>query len=83
MKPGNLVPNANNLITFSLQGQGTMAGVDNGYQASLEPFKANYRLAYNGLCLAIIQASETAGTIKLTANSEGLAGATVEIKATK
>lgn len=80
---GNLVPNASNLITFTLAGQGAIAGVDNGYQASLEPFKATYRRAYNGLCLAIIQATETAGTITLTAHSEGLADATVEIKTSK
>ncbi|GAB4030549.1 beta-galactosidase GalB [Spirosoma jeollabukense] len=76
---GNLVPDANHLITFSVKGEGTIAGVDNGYQASLEPFKANYRKAYHGKCLAIIQTTEKAGKITITVTSEGLQGATVEL----
>ncbi len=71
-KEGNVVPDAENLVQFKVEGSGFIAGVDNGFQASLEPFKANYRKAYHGLCLAIIQANQTAGTIKLTATSKGL-----------
>jgi beta-galactosidase len=79
---GNLVPDANSLVQFKLEGAGTIAGVDNGFQASLEPFKADYRKAYRGLCLAIVQAKNTAGQIKLTATSAGLedAGVTITVK---
>ncbi len=80
---GNLVPDADNLVTFKIEGQGFIAGVDNGFQASLEPFKANYRKTYNGLCLAIIQAREKAGVIKLTATAEGLKEAQVLIRTEK
>lgn len=76
---GNLVPDAGNLVEFRLEGNAAIAGVDNGFQASLEPFKANYRKAYRGLCLAIIQAGNTPGKIKLTAVSAGLKTAAVEI----
>jgi beta-galactosidase len=76
---GNLVPDAENLVQFKLEGEGTIAGVDNGFQASLEPFKANYRKAYRGLCLAIVQAKEKAGKLKLTATGAGLQEATVTI----
>ena len=76
-KDGNLVPNAMDLINFEVSGGGKLVGVDNGYQASLEPFKANYRKAFNGLCLAIIQAKEKAGTIKITATSSGLQSSSV------
>lgn len=78
-KDGNLVPNADNLVNFKIEGEGFIAGVDNGYQASLEPFKANYRKAFNGLCLAIIQAKEKAGTIKITATADGLQSSSVLI----
>lgn len=78
-KDGNLVPNADNLVNFKIEGEGFIAGVDNGFQASLEPFKANYRKAFNGLCLAIIQAKEKAGTIKLTATSNGLTSSSILI----
>ncbi|WP_332367688.1 beta-galactosidase GalB [Spirosoma telluris] len=76
---GNLIPDANHLITFSVNGGGTLVGVDNGYQASLESFKANYRKVYNGKCLAIIQTNEKAGRIRVKATSEGLQGAEIEL----
>uniref|UniRef100_UPI003B3B74AA DUF4982 domain-containing protein n=1 Tax=Spirosoma sp. TaxID=1899569 RepID=UPI003B3B74AA len=76
---GNLVPDASHLVTFRIQGEGTLAGVDNGYQASLEPFKANYRRAYNGKCLAIIQTTEKAGKLTISATSEGLQNAVIEL----
>jgi beta-galactosidase len=58
-------------------------GVDNGFQASLEPFKANYRKAYNGMCLAILKSSPKSGTIKLTASSVGLTSSTLIINTSK
>ncbi|WP_316795574.1 beta-galactosidase GalB [Pedobacter agri] len=76
---GNVVPNADNLIDFKVVGNGFIAGVDNGFQASLEPFKANYRKAFHGLCLAILQSTEKNGTIKLTATAAGLASSSITI----
>ncbi|WP_231426371.1 beta-galactosidase GalB [Pedobacter sp. Leaf250] len=76
---GNVVPNADNLIDFKVEGNGFIAGVDNGFQASLEPFKADYRKAFHGLCLAILQSTEKNGTIKLTATAAGLASSSITI----
>lgn len=76
---GILVPQADNLIHFDIQGEGFIAGVDNGCQTSHEPFKANYRKAFNGLCLVVIQSTENAGNIILTATSAGLKEATVNL----
>jgi len=80
---GNVVPNADNLVDFQVEGVGFIAGVDNGFQASLEPFKANYRKAFHGLCLAILQSTEKTGTIKLTASSAGLASSSIIIRTGK
>jgi beta-galactosidase len=80
---GNVVPNAENLIDFEVEGNGFIAGVDNGFQASLEPFKANYRKAFHGLCLAILQSTEQTGTIRLKATSAGLTPASIIIKTGK
>ncbi len=77
---GVVVPNADNLVQFKLEGEGTIAGVDNGFQASLEPFKADYRKAFHGLCLAIVQSKVKAGELKLIATSVGLKEASVLIK---
>jgi len=76
---GNLVPHADNLVSFRIEGPGLIAGVDNGSQISHEPFKSNQRKVFNGLGLAVIQASEQAGQIKLTATSDGLKPATLTI----
>jgi beta-galactosidase len=77
---GVLVPNADYLVNFTISGEGFIAGVDNGYQASLEPFKANYRKAFNGMCLAIIQSNGKPGKITLEASSEVLLNGKIEIK---
>ncbi|MGE4587324.1 MAG: beta-galactosidase GalB [Mangrovibacterium sp.] len=80
-KDGTLVPYADNRVQFSLSGPGFIAGVDNGYQASPEPFKADYRKAFKGMCLAIIRSAGEAGTIIINAQSEGLESASLIIKA--
>lgn len=79
-KDDNFVPIAENFITFEIQEKGKIVGVDNGYQASLEPFKANYRKAFNGLCLLIIQSTEKPGNILVKAGSEELTEDTIIIK---
>jgi beta-galactosidase len=76
---GTLVPHADNEIEFHLVGQGFIAGVDNGSQISHEPFKASQRKAFNGLCLAIIQANRSAGSITITATAKGLQPASATI----
>ncbi|HYL99072.1 MAG TPA: glycoside hydrolase family 2 TIM barrel-domain containing protein, partial [Blastocatellia bacterium] len=78
-KDGVPVPDADNLVKFHVSGPGFIAGVDNGSQTSLEPFKADHRKAYNGLCLAIIQSKQARGRITLKATSEGLSDAAVTI----
>ena len=67
-----LVRYADNLISFEISGEGNIVGVDNGLQTSHESFKMNYRKAFNGLCLAVIQSTEKSGRINLKATSEGL-----------
>ncbi|NCD71448.1 DUF4982 domain-containing protein [Mucilaginibacter sp. R11] len=79
-KDGNLVPDAENRVNFKINGQGFIASVDNGDPVSHDPFKASYRKAFHGLALAIIQAKEKAGVVNLTAESDGLAGATLVIR---
>ena len=78
-KDGNLCPNAGNLIRFSLDGPGTVAGVDNGDPTSHEPFKATQHQAFHGLCLAVIKAARTPGEIRLTATAQGLQTESVAI----
>ncbi len=70
-KDGNALPTADNLINFKVLGGATIVGVDNGYQASLEPFKADYRKLYNGKCVVILQSNKKAENITLEATTVG------------
>ena len=76
---GTLVPDADQLVTFTVEGEGRLVGVDNGSQTSLESFKGSARRAFNGMCLAVVQSRRSAGEIKVTGSSGGLAGASVKI----
>ena len=76
---GNMVPDAANLINFKVSGNGFVAGVDNGLQTSMEPFKANYRKAFNGMCLLIVQTNKKSGNIQVEATSEGLIKAELKL----
>lgn len=71
-KNGNLCPNADNLVKFSVKGEGALLAVDNGNQTSVESFQAPQRKAFSGMCLAIIKSSKKAGKIELTAKSKSL-----------
>jgi beta-galactosidase len=74
------VPHADNLVEFSVVGPGFIAGVDNGSQTSMEPFKASYRKAFNGKCLVVLQSGKEKGVITLNASSAGLAGAACTVR---
>ena len=78
---GTIVPNADNLVKFQLEGSGVIVGVDNGDPVSHESFKAPLRKAFHGKCLVVVQAGDKPGIVKLTASAEGLPAVTLEIKA--
>src|SRR6476659_2967218 len=75
-KQGSEVPDANNLVTFSLNGDAKIIGLGNGDPSSHEPdkiFDGNWqRHLFNGKCQVIIQAGKTPGAIRFEAKSEGL-----------
>jgi len=54
-------------------------GLENGNPVDAEPYKSAKRKVFNGFGLAIIQAGKTSGEVTVTASSEGLAEASVEI----
>ncbi|HLI84624.1 MAG TPA: beta-galactosidase GalB [Bryobacteraceae bacterium] len=79
-KDGTLCPKAANLVRFRLDGPGTIAGVDNGDPATIEPFHTDYRNAFNGLALLIVRSQPgRTGTVRITATAAGLAEASTEI----
>ena len=74
-KEGRVCPDADNLVTFEIEGEGIVAGVGNGNPISHEYFKASERKAFHGLCLAVVQSKRKRGAISLSAESEGLKSA--------
>ena len=80
-KQGRLVPDANNLIQFSISGDAKIIGVGNGDPSSHEadkildgnPIAIGWqRHLFNGKCQVIVQSGKTASTIKFEAKSDGL-----------
>jgi beta-galactosidase len=71
-KNGTMVPTADNLVRFTVTGPGKIVGVDNGSEIDLDPFKADYRHAFFGKCLVVIQSTHKLGDIHLRATSEGM-----------
>jgi beta-galactosidase len=76
---GTLVPDANNLISFKVEGAGILAAVDSADSNSHEPFQASERKAYVGTCLALIKANANSGKIRVTTTSANLKSASIEI----
>ena len=72
---GNMVPDADNRITFQVQG-GEIVAVDNGNARDLDPYRGvNTRNAYNGKALVIVKATEgSTEDIKVTATAESDSG---------
>jgi beta-galactosidase len=80
-KDGNVCPLADNLVKFKVEGAGRIAAVDNGNAATTEPFQADYRKAFNGLCLAIVRSKRgQAGEIRIAAASDGLRAAAIVVQ---
>ncbi|MBL7742190.1 MAG: DUF4982 domain-containing protein, partial [Chitinophagaceae bacterium] len=77
---GNTVPGADNLIRFSVSGNGILAGTDNGYQADTVSLKSPERKCWKGMALAIIQSAGKKGNITLKADSAGLLPAVLSLK---
>ncbi|MCK4749293.1 MAG: DUF4982 domain-containing protein, partial [Bacteroidales bacterium] len=77
---GVVCPRADNLISFSVEGIGSLRAVGNGDPTSLESFVEPYRKAFNGKCMAIIQSTQSTGEITLTAEGEGLTAQQITLK---
>lgn len=89
---GNMVPDADNLVTFQVDGSAAkIVGVDNGQQESTELYKwgnvdentYSERSAYHGKVLVIVKSEREAGDVTLTIGSENLKPAQVALKVTE
>jgi beta-galactosidase len=76
---GTVVPDAANLINFTITGAGVIAAVDSADINSHEPYQASQRRAFQGLCQVLVKANRRFGTITLTASSAGMGGNRITI----
>jgi len=81
-KDGNEVKTENAEITYTVEGDARLLGVDNGSNRSTQDFQANSVVTNDGHCLAIIQSNPKAGKVKVTVSSKGFEDkvVTVEVK---
>jgi beta-galactosidase len=78
---GRIVPTAMNEVRFRLSGTGRLIGVGNGDPSCHESDKGDRRSAFNGLCMALVQALKQPGEIRLDASADGLEAAALVIEA--
>jgi len=70
-KTGHVVPDAANLLSFSVQGPAQIVGTDAGDPTSFVPFYSTELPAFHGKASAIIRRTGV-GPVKLTCKSKGL-----------
>lgn len=83
---GRIVPDACQMLTFTLEGGGRILGAGNGdpsYLGDDHPKMSDCRTfsipAFNGLAQVLIQSDKSASTLQLTANSDGLKPGSISI----
>lgn len=82
-RQGRPVPNASNLISFSIKGAGTIQAIGNADITDTTPFTSHSWKAWKGELLVAVRSGDKAGTITLNATAKGLRGCSQRIKVTK
>lgn len=69
---GNVVPDDDHLLHFTLKGPGKILGVGNGNPIDHWSHQSNEYSTYHGLCLVVVQSTGEQGQITLTVDSASL-----------
>ncbi len=77
---GNLCPDADNLLKFSVSGQGSYRASANGDATSLEQFHLPQMHVFKGMLTAVVQATEKSGKIVFNAQGKGLSLAVISVE---
>jgi beta-galactosidase len=76
---GRVVPYADDLVRFTVDGPARLIGVGNGNPTDHSSYQAPERRAFHGLLLALVQSTDEVGQVRVTARAEGLEAASVGI----
>lgn len=79
-KDGNLCPDDQRMVTFSVAGAGTYRASANGDATSLDLFHLPQMPVFYGQLTSIVQAGDKAGTLIFEAKAKGLKSGKIEIK---
>ncbi|MBN2273028.1 MAG: DUF4982 domain-containing protein [Bacteroidales bacterium] len=79
-KDGNLQPNADNILTFSIEGPGEIIGVDNANLKDFESYVGKTRSAWHGRAMVVLKSKHEAGDINLKVRSEDIPEADLVIR---
>ena len=74
---GRVVPTADDLVRFSVEGPVKLIAVGNGDPTDHSSYQASERRAFHGLALAILQSTDEVGQVRVTARAEGLQSASI------
>ncbi|MDE5662404.1 MAG: DUF4982 domain-containing protein, partial [Muribaculaceae bacterium] len=79
---GNPVPDADNKVSFKVEGAGTFEATANGDPTCLMPFQNPEMKLFSGAATAIVRSAKTPGTLRIKASAKGVkaAEATVDVK---
>lgn len=76
---GNSVKHDPKKISFTINGEAKLLGVDSGWKNSVEKFQSNEGTTHNGKILLIVQAKDVSGTVEIMANASGCSSDTVKV----
>lgn len=76
---GNLVPDANNMVKFTVTGAGSYEAGANGDPTCLLPFQNPEMKLFSGAATAIARSAKTPGTLTIKATAKGLKPATATV----
>jgi beta-galactosidase len=78
-KDGKTVQHDERKITFTVTGNGTPVGIENGDMRMKEPIRTSVLSTYFGRCIVIVRAGKTPGNVTVSAKGEGLNESSVSI----
>ncbi|NLX76147.1 MAG: DUF4982 domain-containing protein [Clostridiaceae bacterium] len=76
---GNPVCTADNEIRVTVEGEGSLLGLESGNLWDTTPYTETFRRAHNGRLLIYVEAGRKEGTVKITASADGLKTAEITI----
>lgn len=77
---GRVVPTADPMVHFTVEGPARIVGVGNGDPSSHEPDQAPHRRAFHGYCQVIVKIDNLSEPVKISALAEGLSACSTAIE---